>query len=215
MLLLLGLAAAGCSKTYDQPLSSGFNETEMRGRYGNIGSMKPPETKDQPIPISGGKADISDENSRIDFVATMPDGKHDCGFMKFTGTIKADAEGKQVAAIDVTIDMKSVWSDTGQLAQRLQSSGFLDVNEHPQAMFTATKIEPRKEGDATHVITGDLTLRGAKKEITFPATIKLADNTLSLKATFKINRMDYGIKYSEKGMEDEVTITVQVGVAKK
>ena len=71
MLVLLGLAVIGCSKPYDKPLSSGFDPTEMRERYGNVGNMPRPETKDQPIPVSAGKVEISGENSRIDFVGTV------------------------------------------------------------------------------------------------------------------------------------------------
>ena len=215
MLVLLGLAVIGCSKPYDKPLSSGFDPTEMRERYGNVGNMPRPETKDQPIPVSAGKVEISGENSRIDFVGTKPAGKHDGGFAKFTGTIKTDAAGKELGGMDVTIDMKSVWTDTGQLTQHLQSPDFFDVNEHPKATFTSTKIEPAKEGDATHTITGDLTLRGTTKAITFPATIKMADDGFSLKATFKINRQDYKVSFNKQPVDDDVTITVQVGVVKK
>jgi polyisoprenoid-binding protein YceI len=215
MIFLLGLAVVGCSKSNDQPLSSGMDPSEMRERYANQAGFTPSETKDQPVPVTDGKAAISGENSRIEFVGTKPGGKHDGGFNKFSGTIKLDGAGKQVADIDVTIDMESLWVDNNQVSQHLRTPDFFDVKEHPTAMFTATKIEPPKEGGATHTITGDLTLRGKKKAITFPATIKVADDGLSLKASFKINRQDYGVSFSKQPVDDDVTLNVHVGVAKK
>jgi len=208
MIFLLGLAVVGCNKTYDKPQSSGIDEKEMREKHGNQGGFPPSETKDQPVPVADDKVAISGENSRIEFVGTKPGGKHAGGFNKFSGTIKLDGAGKQVTDIDITIDMESLWADNNEANQRLRTPDFFDVMEHPKAMFTATKIEPSKEGDATHTITGDLTLRGTKKPITFPATIKLADDGLSLKASFKVSS-------SKKSVDDDVTITVHVGVSKK
>ncbi len=215
MIILLGLAAIGCNKSYDKSLSSGMDPSEMRARYANQGGFTPAETKDQPVPVADGKAAISAENSRIDFVGTEPGGKFNCGFSKFSGTIKLDDASKQPTDIDVTIDMESVWADNNQVSQRFRTPEFFNVNEHPKATFTATKIEPSKEGDATHTITGDLTLRGTKKPITFPATIKVGDDGLSLKANFKINRKDFGVSLSNQPVDDDVTVTVHVGVTKK
>ena len=46
-------------------------------------------------------------------------------------------------------------------------------------------------------MTGDLTIRGTKKSISFPAKIAL-DGSFSLNAEFSINRKDFGIVYDGK-----------------
>jgi polyisoprenoid-binding protein YceI len=210
--LLLGLVLSGCNKTEDKPTGAPRNMREMYQNYENQRG-KPGPTKEQPISVADDKVAISGENSRIDFVGTKPEGKHDGGFATFTGTIRLDAAGTQVTGIDVTIDMDSVWTDTPMLTQHLKSPDFFDVKEHPKATFTATKIEPAKEGE--YKITGDLTLHGTKKEITFPAAISVKDKTLSLKGTVTINRKEFGVSYSTKPVDDNVAITVRVGVAPK
>ncbi len=208
LIFLLGFAVIGCNKSPTQPQSPGMDPSEMRERYGIQGGFTPSETKDKPVPVADGKAAITGENTRIDFVGTKPEGKHNGGFNKFSGTIKLDGANKQVTDIDVTIDMESLWADNNQMNQQLRTPDFFDVKEHPKAIFTATKIETSKEGDATHSIAGDLTLRGAKKPITFPATIKVADDGVSLKASFNVSS-------SKQSVDDDVTITVHVGVTKK
>jgi polyisoprenoid-binding protein YceI len=52
------------------------------------------------------------------------------------------------------------------------------------------------------VITGDLTLHGVTKRVSFPATISVSDVRVDANAEFSINRQDYGITYP--GMPDDL-----------
>ena len=68
----------------------------------------------------------------------------------------------------------------------------------PTASFTSSRIAPQTQGTTTHIVTGDLTMKGIKKTVTFPATISLTDTEFSAKAEFTINRKDWGIVYPGK-----------------
>lgn len=102
---------------------------------------------------------------------------------------------------------------------------FFNVNEFPSATFEVTSAAPAAAGgDATHNITGNLTLKGQTKSITFPASVQIAGNTLSaVSLPFKINRTEWGIKFMSKTfiddlkdnfIEDEVSLTINL-MAKK
>ena len=52
------------------------------------------------------------------------------------------------------------------------------------------------------MITGDLTLHGVTKRISFPATVAVSDAQVQASSEFSINRKDFGINYP--GMQDDL-----------
>jgi polyisoprenoid-binding protein YceI len=126
-------------------------------------------------------------------------------FGDFTG--KATIDGGKLTAVQVDIKTESLSTSIEKLTNHLKSADFFDVREHPQATFQSTKIEG--EGDKVN-ITGDLTLLGVKKSITFPATVSIKED-LSLKAEFTIDRTEFGMDYGLANVKKEVEMTVTVG----
>jgi len=90
----------------------------------------------------------------------------------------------------------------GKLEGHLKSADFFDVENHPEATFEITGVEQGAEGGLVKV-SGNLTLRGISKNITFDANVQEATDT-SVKATadFNIAREDWGITYS--GQADDL-----------
>jgi polyisoprenoid-binding protein YceI len=153
---------------------------------------------------------LTGENTKIEWTGTKKDGKHTGGFKKVTGTCTCDGDPTK-AKLDVTIDCDSMYSDDEKLTGHLKSKDFFDVKTNPTAAFKATKVE--KDGDKFK-ITGDFTLCGKTKAITFPATITEKDGAMTLSAEFKINRTDYGMNYGAGKVDDDVALKVSV-TAKK
>ena len=74
--------------------------------------------------------------------------------------------------------------------------------KYPTAKFEITKVEPfdsTKEksllAGATHLISGNLTLKDSTKNVSFPAKVSVADNTLTAEADFNIDRTEWGMSY--------------------
>ena len=66
---------------------------------------------------------------------------------------------------------------------------------------------------ATHTITGNLTLRGVTKTISFPANVTVAANAVTAKAEFALPRLQFGIAYAGKAddlIRDNVIIKLDV-----
>ena len=161
------------------------------------------------------KAILTPQNTKILWKGSKVTGSHTGGFAKFTGALESSDADPTHARITLDIDMGSVTSDTDRLTGHLKSEGFFWVAKHPMGSFVSTAITQGGTKGASHTITGNLTLRGVTKSITFPATIKITDREVHASSEFWINRQQWGIAF--KGMKDnlirdEVVLTLTVNV---
>ncbi|MEL7363913.1 MAG: YceI family protein, partial [Bacteroidota bacterium] len=100
-------------------------------------------------------------------------GSHDGGFTDVTGNLYV--EDGALSGVEVNIDTRSIFSDNDNLTEHLSGEDFFAVETYPEAIFAATTFAaldeaPEDAPEATHSITGTLTMRGQTNEITFPAT---------------------------------------------
>jgi polyisoprenoid-binding protein YceI len=161
--------------------------------------------------VSGDEFPLNGKNTTIQFVGTKPGGKHDGGFKELTGTAKIEGKDAATLKLDVEIDASSMYSDNAKLTQHLKSPDFFGVKENPKAKFVSTKIE--KSGDG-YKVTGDLTLCGQTKSLSFPAQIKADGGSLTLTSKFTIDRTQWGMTYGQGKVDNNVTLTVNVNAKK-
>lgn len=88
-------------------------------------------------------------------------------FNKFEGTFSYDKDKPNESKVSVTIDTSSYDSNHAKRDKHVKSSDFLDVAKYPQATFNSTKITDK--GNNMLSVTGDFTLHGQTKSITFDA----------------------------------------------
>lgn len=151
-----------------------------------------------PDKATAGSLAINPSNSKIGFVGAKVTASHVGGFTDFSGKVDV-GDPIEASTIDLTIQTASLFADKEKLTKHLKSPDFFDVGKFPTATFRSTEIE--KDG-AGHTISGDLTLHGVTKRISFPATISATDSEVSANAEFSINRQDFGIAYP--GMPDDL-----------
>ena len=96
-----------------------------------------------------------------------------------TGTI--DPNNPAASRTEVTIDAASLTTNNAQRDNDLKGSYFLELDKHPKITFRSTKIEPA--GQDRFVVTGDLTIKGKTKEVTFDVTAKRDGSDLTATAT--------------------------------
>lgn len=156
---------------------------------------------------------ITPDTSKIEFTGSKITGKHDGGFKQFQGEVHAS--GDSVSHAKVTIDTTSLWSDNNRLTGHLKSPDFFDAAKHPTAVFETTSISGT--GDNAKV-TGNLTLHGITKQISFPAKIHVKDDAVTVAAEFSINRFDFEMKYAGKAddlIRENVVLRLDVKAAPK
>jgi polyisoprenoid-binding protein YceI len=159
--------------------------------------------------LAGEAFKLDGSNTKVEFVGTKPNGKHTGGFQRLTGS----ATGADAASLklQVDIDTTSLYSDNDKLTQHLKSPDFFGVKTHPTAKFVTTKVEPAANG---YTVTGDLTLCGTTKTISFPARIAVTAGALSVTSQFPIDRTAFGMSYGRGKIDDQVTLKVAVNARK-
>jgi polyisoprenoid-binding protein YceI len=160
--------------------------------------------------FAGGTFTLDGKNTKIEFTGTKPGGKHEGGFKAVSGT----AAGAKATSLklEVEIDTTSMYTDNPKLTQHLKSPDFFEVKTYPKAKFVSTKIE--ENGKDGYTVTGDLTLHGKTKSISFPAAISVGADALTLTSTFQINRQEFGISFGAGKVDDQVTLKVNVNAKK-
>jgi polyisoprenoid-binding protein YceI len=169
-----------------------------------------------PAPAGGQKYQITPQNSKIEFIGAKVTGQHHGSFGGFTGQINY-AGAPENSQVNIAIKTDSITTDTPDLTKHLKTADFFDVAKYPEASFVSTAIKPGGEKGASHTITGNLTLHGVTKAITFPATINVTPDLASVDASFAINRKDFGINYAgaaDNLIRDDVVMTLQIRAAK-
>ena len=132
-------------------------------------------------------------DSKIEFIGSKVTGSHPGGFNKFDGELFVGADGKLAGhGNKVTIDTTSLYSDGDRLTGHLKSPDFFNVAAHPTSTFVTTTVT--QQGTNSNV-TGDLTLHGITKQISFPAAIQVSEQAVAVQADFSINRFDFEMKY--------------------
>ena len=157
------------------------------------------------------KYPLTGENTKITFTGFKPGGKHDGGFKTVTGSaVVADGDLTKLK-IEVEIDCTSLFSDDEKLTSHLKSPDFFGVKDNPKATFKSTKIEKTDKG---YTVTGDLTMLGKTKAVSFPATVAATADTFTLAADTKIDRTQWGMTFGKGKIDDEVALKLAV-TAKK
>ena len=167
--------------------------------------------------FTGTALPIASSDSTVAWTAAKVTGRHVGGFGDVTGDVYVD--GGTVTGADIEIDARSIYSDNDQLTGHLMSEDFFAVETYPEASFRTTELRPIATADsvewaeATHNVTGVLTMHGESNQITFPAKISVDGGAASVTADFNINRKDWGIIYEGKPddlIQDQVNIRLNV-----
>jgi polyisoprenoid-binding protein YceI len=147
-------------------------------------------------------------------------------FSKLSGNVVLDPADLTRSTVEVNLETASINTREPQRDEHLRSADFLDVANHPTISFRSKRIAPA--GPEHFKLTGDLTIRGVTKEVTFdvegptPAVKDPWGNVRAgVTATTKINRKDFGLVWNalvEGGgvmVGDEVSITIEAELVQK
>jgi polyisoprenoid-binding protein YceI len=177
-----------------------------------------PAKQASPQAAAGGqKYAITPQDSKIEFIGSKVTGSHNGSFEKFNGEIHHVGNDPTKGHVSITIDMSSVKTDAAKLTNHLKTPDFFDVAKFPQAQFVSTEIKPGGEKGASHTITGNLTLHGVTKAVSFPATIAVSPDTATVDSNFAINRKDFGVNFdgaSDDLIRDDVVLKLTIRAKK-
>lgn len=163
---------------------------------------------------------VDNSKSTINWEAKKVVGGHVGHISMKEGTVKVN--GNAVTGGTFVIDMPSLeCTDNGRVTGHLKNADFFDVEKFPTATFVISKVDG---SGANARVTGKLTIKGITKDLTFPANIAVNGNTLTTKATVKVDRLEYDIRFrssrffadlGDRAIEDEFTLTLDITATKK
>ncbi len=164
---------------------------------------------------------VNPQESQIAWEGYKPTGQHH-GTVNVTKGNLMVKDG-MITGGKFTFDMNSItvldltdpeWN--GKLTGHLKSADFFEVETHPQAAFEITDVKPvdgtmidksKEKGDIvpSHAITGNLTMKGITKSITFHAKVDKADNRITAESNmFFIDRTEWNVQYKSKKLFAEL-----------
>jgi polyisoprenoid-binding protein YceI len=124
-----------------------------------------------------------------------------------------DPENPEASVVEVAIDASTLDFGLPRFDQRVQSSEFVDVEKYPGIKFVSTEI---KRSDINHgTMTGDLTLHGVTRPITFDVTFNGGGPAgrrvkMGFSATASLTLAGYEIDVSESNVTDFVSLNIEV-----
>lgn len=140
-------------------------------------------------------------------------------FRDFTGAINYDMKDATKSTVEFTAKMDSVDTGVDGRDKHLKTADFFETEKFPEMTFKSTKVE--KKGK-TLMVTGDFTMKGVTKSISFPVTVAgfLKDQRGGTKmgavAETTINRRDFGVNYGSNlpngspMLSDEVKVVLNI-----
>lgn len=148
---------------------------------------------------------ISAEESAINWTGYKLGGQHSGDLKLSSGNLKVNDEGISGKFI---IDMTTInctdleGEMKGKLEGHLSAPDFFDVENHGKAKFKLNKVSvlrPVEGSDATHKVSGELSIKGITNTVQFPAAITIEGENMTAKAMLTIDRTLWEMEYGSAG----------------
>lgn len=140
------------------------------------------------------KVDV--DNSSLNWKGYKPTGSHTGIITLASGNIVV--KNNKLTGGSFVANMSTIKDADGsaKLEGHLKSEDFFEIAVFPTSKFEITGIANKADKIQ---ITGNMTIKGITKQISFPATLSVNKDMVTLVSeTFQINRADFNVKYKSK-----------------
>jgi len=147
-------------------------------------------------------------------------------FSGLAGKLTLNESDISKSGVEASIPVATLNTGDEQRDGHLKSGDFFDAEKFPAMTFKSTSVVTSGPGEGK--VTGDLTVHGVTKQVTFevdgpsaPGKDPWGNTRIGLSATTKINRKDFGLVWNaalETGgvlVGEDVTITLDVQFVKQ
>lgn len=171
---------------------------------------------------------ILTDKSTVGWIGSKPTGKHNGTIPVTSGSISTKDGNIVGGTITLSVEniQNEDLSEDAEMQQKLlnhlKSEDFFHADSFPTAEFAITSVEPyvpadKPEGEEqydteykpisadefvvatpSHVITGNLTMRGKTLSVKFPASVTTENDKIMASAKFNIDRTDWGLMYGDE-----------------
>lgn len=153
-------------------------------------------------PVDGEKKEVKTDESTVTWKAYKVTGSHTGTIALKSGALEFD--GDKLTGGEFTVDMTTInttdleGDSKGKLDGHLNSEDFFATASNPTSNLAFTNVEA--SGKNSYKVTGDLTIKGITKQVTFDVSIYGSKAT----ATLKVDRAQYNVKYGSGSFFDNL-----------
>lgn len=180
-----------------------------------IAQPAPPEMpgKADPALVTAGTYTIDGNHTQVLFAFNHFGFSRNLGlFAQAKGTLTMDPAAPQDAKLSVELPIDSIATGVPKFNEHLLSADFFEAAKFPTATFTSTEV--KVEGNEAE-ITGDLTIKGITRPVTFDAEFVAAGThpmnkklNVGFTASTTIKRSEFGLGKYVPMVADEVELRV-------
>ena len=132
-------------------------------------------------------------------------------FKGLNGKIFFNPSFLSTATFSVNISSATINTDNESRDKDLRDELYFNVEKFPEISLVSTKIDKtNKTDDGFYFFTGNLTIKGVTKPVSFPFKAeKVSDNYL-FTGEFTINRLDFGVGEKSSVLSQKVVVNLKV-----
>jgi polyisoprenoid-binding protein YceI len=128
-------------------------------------------------------------------------------FTGLQGTIQFNPSELSSASFNVSIDVSTVNTGIDMRDNHLKSKEYFDAEQYPTINFVSTGVKADNDG---YIISGQLTIKGISKNISFPFTAVSQNGGMLFTGNFSINRKDFDIGGGSAVLSNHVDVSLKV-----
>lgn len=144
---------------------------------------------------------INVNNSVVEWLGKKVTGQHN-GIVKIDHGEVILKDGNLIGG-SFKMDMNSITvldiqnpEPNAKLTNHLKSDDFFSVESFPTSEFAITSVTEQVDDKGnTHLVSGNLTIKGITKNISFPAMVSINERSVKATADFDIDRTEWEVRY--------------------
>lgn len=136
-------------------------------------------------------------------------------FKDIKGSVEYDAEDVTKSSVNFTAKIDGIDTGVAPRDTHLKSADFFEAEKYPEMTFKSTKVE---RANGRLVLTGDLTIKGVTKQVSFPFSMTggikdpWGGTRFGIAAGTTLNRRDFGINFGTKLPSGALDVAHEVSV---
>lgn len=129
-------------------------------------------------------------------------------FAEYTVDIAYDKATPENSKFDGTVTIKSINTGIKMRDEHLVKEDYFNAGKFPNMTFKSTGVKSA-DGNTLNV-SGDITIKGKTKKISFPVKITTSGTKTRFTGEFKLNRRDFGVGGSSILMSDNLVVLLDI-----
>ena len=178
--------------------------------------------------LEDGAYTIDPNSSKLSWVGKKVTGSHNGTIDVSEGTVMVsngvisggnfNVDLNTITALDLKDDPET----QAKLEGHLKSPDFFNVELSPVSTFEITSVSESSDAGATHVVTGNLTIKNITNEVSIPVTVSTEGGVIKTTGAAMIDRTKWDMmfhsgfeQWADKTIDDEFEVSLDLTASKK